>query len=488
MLSGNIPIVLLGPYKLQLRSTAPPVPSLPASRLNMLLPKHTITITGTLLLSAALNMQTAWAGDFNSATLVEARGDVFKRGFVDWNREMWEDPMPAKKGDSLKEGMQLGTGDKSWAQLAWTNVTARAWANSIYAVAPNQRLVYLLGGEMLYHLDKHRKDKAPYYVWTKLVQARVRGTTILFQNTANSTRISVLEGSVDVLNRLDRSVVRITPGVVYEVKDLSAGAGIGATGGAAGASAAALNQNNVTLSGAAPVQLFQTSKTLTSIYALNPQAALNHPLLGSFPAALSSLPLVEKTLVPLVSKLDGLINGLTGGLGGLTSGLTNGLTGGLTEGLTGGLTGVTEGLTGGLTEGLTSGLNGNLADVTGGLTNGLTGGISKNLGHINWANGLPVALSSSQTNSLNESVMAGAQVLSVPRSLAYKIGPLAGTVFTLPRDAVSYFPPSGVIGVGESQETGPFVQPLISSVLVPSGSLISKAPRDRKSTRLNSSH
>ena len=157
-------------------------------------------------------------GITTSAQLTEAKGSIYKRGFIDWSREQWGDPQNAKVGDVLTEGMQLGTGDKSYAQLAWKHITTRAWANSVYAIAPNQRLVYLLGGEMLFHLDKHRPDKDDYCVWTNLLQARIRGTTVLFQSAGDVSRVTVLEGTVDVLNRTDNSVVRIKPGVVYEIR------------------------------------------------------------------------------------------------------------------------------------------------------------------------------------------------------------------------------------------------------------------------------
>jgi hypothetical protein len=156
-----------------------------------------------------------------SAQLTEAHGTIFKRSFVDWTKQLWGDPEPAKVGDMLKEGMQLGTGDKSWAQVTWPNVTTRAWSNTVFAVAPNQKLVYLLGGEMLFNLDKHRKDKSEYIVWTKVLQARIRGTTVLVQSGADSSRISVLEGTIDVMNRIDHSVIRINPGVVYEINHLT---------------------------------------------------------------------------------------------------------------------------------------------------------------------------------------------------------------------------------------------------------------------------
>ncbi|HEY9753929.1 MAG TPA: hypothetical protein V6C97_02080, partial [Oculatellaceae cyanobacterium] len=72
-------------------------------------------------------------GTTTAALLTEAKGTVYKRGFIDWSKEKWGDPSPAKVGDVLEEGMQVGTGDKSWAQIAWQYVTCRAWANSVYA-------------------------------------------------------------------------------------------------------------------------------------------------------------------------------------------------------------------------------------------------------------------------------------------------------------------------------------------------------------------
>lgn len=153
-----------------------------------------------------------------SARVAETHGTVYKRGFVDWEKDEWADPEPAKPGDNLSEGMQVGTGDKSWAEVTWPTVTTRAWANSVFAVAPNQRLVYLLGGQMLFNLDKHRKDKKDFFVWTKVLQARIRGTTVMVQATKDVSRITVLEGVVEVMNRLDRSLIKLSPGAVYEIR------------------------------------------------------------------------------------------------------------------------------------------------------------------------------------------------------------------------------------------------------------------------------
>ncbi len=164
---------------------------------------------------------TPQTSDAVTARLTEAHGRIFKRGFVDWEKELWGDPEKASIGDLLHEGMQLGTGAKSWAQISWPSVTTRAWENTVFAIAPNKKLVYLIGGEMLFSLDKKRKQKGDYYVWTKVLQARVRGTTVVVQATDEASRISVLEGCIDVLNRIDHNVIRIVPGVVYEIRHSS---------------------------------------------------------------------------------------------------------------------------------------------------------------------------------------------------------------------------------------------------------------------------
>jgi len=305
-------------------------------------------------------------GETSSATLTEAKGNVYKRGFVDWSRQQWGDPQSAKVGDVLQEGMQVGTGEKSWAQIAWHYVTCRAWANSVYAIAPHQRLVYLTNGEMLFHLSKNRKDKDDFCVWTNLLQARIRGTTVVVQTTADSSRISVLEGTVDVLNKLDHSVVRIKPGVVYTVhakpgaiiNDDSAPPKPGAANGTSdphtansnslpGASnmeerniaatpgtlsntinsstgtpsavtaatlpvgnsasqATSLSElTNIASSRQGEIPLFDDSRSTTSLFVADVDALLAHPLVKDFESVLSSAPLVEGVL----NALPGVFHG-----------------------------------------------------------------------------------------------------------------------------------------------------------------------------------
>ncbi len=275
------------------------------------------TVLATISLCMILTSQTscfARAEKNTEAKITEAHGDVYKRGFVDWEKEEWGDPSKAAKGDVLQEGTQVGTGEKSWAQLTWNYITARAWSNSVYAIAPNQRLVYLLGGEMLYHLDKNRKDKSDYFVWTKLIQARLRGTTVLFQCHDDTTRITVLEGCVDILNRKDKSVLRLEPGVIYEIKELNQSMP-NASGSSSQGPSANVTQQSLTpiaLGNIPPVQVFETKNTITSLYVANPQSLLEHPLLNSLETPLSSLPLVGSTLNSLLPTVNNLLDASTG--------------------------------------------------------------------------------------------------------------------------------------------------------------------------------
>jgi FecR protein len=231
------------------------------------------------------------------ASITSLHGTVFKRGFVDWGKELWGEPESAVVNDKLREGMQIGTGNESWAEVAWPNVKTRAWSNTVFAIAPNKRLVYLTGGEMLFRLDKNRKDKdQSYYIWTKVLQARIRGTTVLVQAKGDRTRFTVMEGTVEVTNRLDHSKVTIKPGVVYEVigyKKL----GAAKDSDAQGADKYRPTLESVSVPPSVPptigkdmtdilydsadkskIPLFQDSMSSTNIYPSNSEVLRHHPL------------------------------------------------------------------------------------------------------------------------------------------------------------------------------------------------------------------
>lgn len=159
------------------------------------------------------------------AILTDVHNKVDKRVKVGSEKDVWGEVCTGKLGDLLPEGTQLATGNRSWAQISWPMVTTRIWEESLVSIAPNKKIVNLREGEMLFNLDKRHKVSENYEVWTKLLQARVHGTTFIVQSTADFSRVAVLEGNLDVLNRLDNSIVNVGPGVIYEVRT---GAGPGA--------------------------------------------------------------------------------------------------------------------------------------------------------------------------------------------------------------------------------------------------------------------
>lgn len=156
--------------------------------------------------------------DKRAVILTEVHGNVFKRGFIDFIRQIFGDPTPAKLNDKLHDGTQVGTGSDSWAQLTWPEVIARTWANTVVQIMPNKRIVYLADGEMLFRLKKDSDASSDYSIWTKVLQTRVRGTSLILQRTPNVTRLTVLEGHVEVKNLIDQSELALGPGAVYEVR------------------------------------------------------------------------------------------------------------------------------------------------------------------------------------------------------------------------------------------------------------------------------
>ncbi len=268
----------------------------------------------------------------DSGLLTEVKGDVYTRGFKDKEKQIWSSPEAAHQGDIVGDGMQVGTGDHSWTQCKFRHVTARAWENSVYMVSPKQKLVYLVGGELLFNLDKHRTDKSPYSIWTKYLHATVRGTTLLVQSTPDVSRVSVLEGTVDVTNRLDQSVVTLTPGSVYEVKAKeqdknisSQPADYGVADSAFITTARTAQENaaldstlksfagkvnlttgsvvDVAVATLDPVVLFDSLVTTSLGARTSLQQILAHPLITSFESPLVSLPLVQAEMPVLKTGL-----------------------------------------------------------------------------------------------------------------------------------------------------------------------------------------
>jgi hypothetical protein len=252
----------------------------------------------SLALSTSVNPSMS---EESMAMLTAKSGEVWKQDFVDWQKEIWGREQQANINDRLHEGMRLGTGNNSWAEVSWPNVKTRVWSNSQFAVAPNKRLVYLTQGEMLFRLDKHRKDKdQPYYIWTKVLQARIRGTTVLVQSQGSVTRFSVMEGVVDITNRLDHSRVTIKPGVVYEV----VGYPQGKPSTTESSSVVPITEAPKKIDGTvtdilydkaenSKIPIFQDRCSSSNVYPTNSEALMHHPLINCG-SVIDSMALIEK--------------------------------------------------------------------------------------------------------------------------------------------------------------------------------------------------
>ncbi len=156
----------------------------------------------------------------NHALLMRAAGEVIKADMIDESKELLGEPQPAKVNDLLAEGSVLGTGKNSWAEIKWASVVSRIWQQTVIQIRPSKRSVFLQEGSLRFQLKKDRPDKAPYDIRTKVLQARVHGTTVYVECRKDVEKISVLEGNIDVVNLQNKSVVHLTPGVVYEVRVL----------------------------------------------------------------------------------------------------------------------------------------------------------------------------------------------------------------------------------------------------------------------------
>lgn len=131
--------------------------------------------------------------------------------------------VPCRQGDILSEGTMVQTGNApALLEMKWSNgITNRLWSNSMARICPNARWVFLSSGVLVFH--KPRPLDGVYTVETKRLQARIRGTTVRVKVTPACDLIEVLECQlskhpVEVTNKLNGSIIKLTPGVVLEVR------------------------------------------------------------------------------------------------------------------------------------------------------------------------------------------------------------------------------------------------------------------------------
>lgn len=170
----------------------------------------------TLVTLCAMNAPAALAE--GEGTLTFAEGQVYKRGFSNDAHTEWAAPVPAAKGDAIDDGMQIGTGKDSFSEAKFGNITLRSAPNTVYTVSPKQNMIYVIGGKFLFNHDRKPGD-SDYTIWTEHAQVVAKGTTLLFDQGGNGTRVSVLEGVAEITNRLDKSILQLTPGMSYVASD-----------------------------------------------------------------------------------------------------------------------------------------------------------------------------------------------------------------------------------------------------------------------------
>jgi len=244
--------------------------------------------TITLMLPLLLSQPQAFAADYR---LTEVHGEVSEQAFPDWLQEPTTAWKSGIAGDTIDEHLLIKTGTNSMAEICTDRVLLRADAESKLAVSANQHLVYLQNGSILFHVAKDTKSKSPssFYVWTNLVQARTQGATILVQCHQNQSTISVLEGSVELLNKIDHSVVSLAPGVMYLV-------------------ATSAKEQPVPLAAALcaspAIPIFKTAKTISLAALIDPMQAMQHTLLRNFDKPCPSISNIAETMSDMQAKLE----------------------------------------------------------------------------------------------------------------------------------------------------------------------------------------
>lgn len=153
----------------------------------------------------------------NDAVCTRLYGHV-RKAELDEKKQAMLLPKECKTGDRLPEGTLVETGIRSGAELKWSYVITRIYERSLVRIQPNMRQVFLQQGTLLFRLQKNRPDTDIYLLETKLLQARIHGTTVKVYSDDSLSKISVTEGQVEVTSKVDGNTVNLGPGTNYEVK------------------------------------------------------------------------------------------------------------------------------------------------------------------------------------------------------------------------------------------------------------------------------
>lgn len=297
-------------------------PELEVRAMNPFKVKVTASLAGVIFASSSLMVVGAKAtqvggvdtdflsSEFGQATLV--KGSVHKSLPADSSRSSYGDFSSLKMSEKLPEGTLVKTGAESLCEISWMVAgktpagKTRLWANSIATVSTRARLVHLQKGEIVH---KKTKGTADQFIETKLLQARIHGTTVDvkvdFVGDTEVDNITILEtdskSGVEVTNRLNGSKVSLRPGIVLEIR------------GALKADASTPSANsspNLCLKPDKGELIFQDSKSQMIAYVANSKAVLEHPLVrgkGEL-SEIDSIDLIRRDMAKVPSSDDVLGN------------------------------------------------------------------------------------------------------------------------------------------------------------------------------------
>lgn len=151
------------------------------------------------------------------ARLKKLRGEVLKSEPI--NPSTMSNFLTAMENDGLVEGTYIQTGKNGMTDLNWeeSGITSRLFFNTLVRIAPMARTVFLDKGQLVF--QKHPRN-ADCLIDTKRLQARIHGTTVKISSNEREDTLLVTESEsyVDVYNKMDGSHVRLTPGVLLEVR------------------------------------------------------------------------------------------------------------------------------------------------------------------------------------------------------------------------------------------------------------------------------
>ena len=226
------------------------------------------------------------------AKATQVAGLVTKSEPSDQTRSSYGDFLPCHVGDKLPESTLVQTGKSSSAEVRWVNNgkdvgVTRLWPLSLATITSKSRLVFLQKGIVIH---QRKNDSTDHVIETKLLQARVHGTTVRVWSDENSDKILVTETDskkgVEVYNKINKSRIMLQPGIVLEVRNVLL------------KSSTTPITPSMCLKPDKGELIFQDSKTQTFAYTANAKSVFEDPLIsgGAAMPAIDSIDLIKRDM------------------------------------------------------------------------------------------------------------------------------------------------------------------------------------------------